>query len=179
MSVAATADGQSQSCSPDERQPLVLVADPIADEGLGALRDRAQIKIVAGDRAALERHIAEADALLVRSETHVTAELLERASRLRVIGRAGAGVDTIDVDAATERGIVVVNAPGGNAVAAAEHSLALMFALARRVAAAGESLQRGQWARSRYLGSELTGKTLGLIGLGRVGSEVARRAQGL
>jgi D-3-phosphoglycerate dehydrogenase len=158
---------------------LVLVADPIAEEGLAALRERARIEVVVGDRAALERHLAQADALLVRSETRVTAEMLDRAPRLRVIGRAGAGVDTIDVTAATERGIVVVNAPGGNAVAAAEHTLALMFALARRVAAADASLKRGQWSRSAYIGTELTGKTLGLIGLGRVGSEVARRAQGL
>jgi D-3-phosphoglycerate dehydrogenase / 2-oxoglutarate reductase len=105
--------------------------------------------------------------------------LLDVAPRLRVIGRAGAGVDTIDVDAATTRGIVVVNAPGGNAVAAAEHTLALMFALARRVSAADASMKQGRWARSAYIGTELTGKTLGLIGLGRVGSEVARRALGL
>jgi D-3-phosphoglycerate dehydrogenase / 2-oxoglutarate reductase len=115
----------------------------------------------------------------VRSETRVTADLLERAPNLRVIGRAGAGVDTIDVDAATRRGVVVVNAPGGNAVAAAEHSLALMFALARRVAAADASMKHGEWRRSAYVGTELTGKTLGLVGLGRVGSEVARRALGL
>src|SRR5207253_9810939 len=115
-----------------------------------------------GDRAALERHLGLADALLVRSETRVTRELLEAAPHLRVIGRAGAGVDTIDVDAATARGIVVVYAPGGNAVAAAEHTLALLFALARRVAAADAALKRGQWSRSAYIGSELTGKTLGL-----------------
>jgi D-3-phosphoglycerate dehydrogenase len=105
--------------------------------------------------------------------------MLTAAPRLRVIGRAGAGVDTIDVAAATARGIVVVNAPGGNAVAAAEHTLALMFALARRVAAADASMKRGEWARSSYIGTELTGKALGLVGLGRVGGEVARRALGL
>jgi D-3-phosphoglycerate dehydrogenase len=158
---------------------LVLVADPIAEDGLALLRPYARVEIVVGDRPALERLLPEADALLVRSETRVTRELLERAARLRVIGRAGAGVDTIDVDSATARGIVVVNAPGGNAVAAAEHSLALMFALARRVAAADASLKRGEWRRGAYVGSELTGKTLGLVGLGRVGSEVARRALGL
>jgi D-3-phosphoglycerate dehydrogenase len=163
--------------SRDER--VVVVADPIADEGLAILRQHARVEMAVGDRAALERHLPIADALLVRSETRVTAAMLELAPRLRVIGRAGAGVDTIDVAAATARGIVVVNAPGGNAVAAAEHTLALMFALARRVAAADASLKRGQWARSAYIGSELTGKTLGLIGLGRVGSEVARRALGL
>jgi D-3-phosphoglycerate dehydrogenase len=160
--------------------PLVLVADPIAEEGLAILRSQARVEVVAGQPPeALQRCLAEADALLVRSETHVTAALLEAAPRLRVIGRAGAGVDTIDVPAATARGIVVVNAPGGNAVAAAEHTLALMFALARRVAAADASLKRGEWARGKYVGSELTGKTLGLIGLGRVGTEVSRRALGL
>jgi D-3-phosphoglycerate dehydrogenase / 2-oxoglutarate reductase len=160
-------------------EPLVLVADPIAEEGLALLRKRARIEVVAGDRAALERHLGTAAGLLVRSETRVTRALLDSAPELRVIGRAGAGVDTIDVEAATARGIVVVNAPGGNAVAAAEHSLALMFTLARRVAAADAALKRGQWSRSAYIGSELTGKTLGLVGLGRVGSEVARRAVGL
>ena len=109
---------------------LVLVADPIAEDGLALLRPHARVEVVAGDPGALQRHLATADALLVRSETRVTAALLEAAPSLRVIGRAGAGVDTIDVDAATTRGIVVVNAPGGNAVAAAEHTLALMFALA-------------------------------------------------
>src|SRR5260370_13595025 len=159
--------------------PLVVVADPIAEEGLAILRPHTRVEIVVGNREALERNLGEAEALLVRSETRVTAELLKSAPRLRVIGRAGAGVDTIDVAAATARGIVVVNAPGGNAVAAAEHSLALMFALARRVAAADASLKRGEWSRSRYIGSELTGKTLGVIWLGRACSEAAPRAQGL
>jgi D-3-phosphoglycerate dehydrogenase / 2-oxoglutarate reductase len=158
---------------------LVLVADPIAEVGLALLRPHARLEVVPGDRAALEHHLPDADALLVRSETRVTSDLLERARKLRVIGRAGAGVDTIDVDEATRRGIVVVNAPGGNAVAAAEHSLALMFALARRVAVADASMKRGEWRRSAYVGTELTGKTLGLVGLGRVGTEVARRALAL
>src|SRR5947209_3277983 len=168
----------SQNEDPGER-PLVLVADPIAEEGLGALRAVARLEVVSGDPAALERRLEYASALLVRSETRVTPDLLDRAPRLRVIGRAGAGVDTIDVEAATARGIVVVNAPGGNAVAAAEHSVALAFALARRVAAADASMKEGQWSRSRYVGTELAGKTLGLVGLGRVGGEVARRAVGL
>src|SRR5690348_137633 len=124
---------------------LVLVADPVGEPGLELLRPHARVELVSGNAAALERYLPEADALLVRSETRVTADLLERASCLRVIGRAGAGVDTIDVDAATRRGIVVVNAPGGNAVAAGEHALALMFALARRVAAADASMKRGEW----------------------------------
>jgi D-3-phosphoglycerate dehydrogenase len=158
---------------------LVLVADPIAENGLALLRPHARVEVVAGDHAALERYLPDADALLVRSETRVTSDLLDRASKLRVIGRAGAGVDTIDVDSATRRGIVVVNAPGGNAVAAAEHSLALMLALARRVAAADASMKRGEWRRGAYVGTELTGKTLGLVGLGRVGNEVAHRALAL
>ena len=158
---------------------MVLVADPIAEEGLSLLRDHARIESVAGQPDRLAERLPEADALLVRSETRVTADVLARAPRLRVIGRAGAGVDTIDVEAATARGIVVVNAPGGNAVAAAEHALALVFTLARRVASADASLKRGEWTRSKYVGTELTGKTLGLVGLGRVGSEVGRRALGL
>src|SRR5438552_11957267 len=178
MSLALAPDERLQQPLPGQ-EPLVLVADPIAEEGLAILRPHTRVEIVVGNREALERNLVEAEALLVRSETRVTEAMLDVAPRLRVIGRAGAGVDTIDVAAATARGIVVVNAPGGNAVAAAEHSLALMFALARRVAAADASLKRGQWSRSKYIGSELTGKTLGLVGLGRVGSEVARRAQGL
>src|SRR5438105_15808037 len=178
MSLALAREETLQQPLPGQ-EPLVLVADPIAEEGLAILRPPTRIEIVSGNRAALERNLAQAEALLVRSETHVTEALLDAAPRLRVIGRAGAGVDTIDVAAATARGIVVVNAPGGNAVAAAEHTLALMFALARRVAAADASLKRGQWSRSAHVGTELTGKTLGLVGLGRVGGEVARRALGL
>jgi D-3-phosphoglycerate dehydrogenase len=178
MSLAPPREQGLQQPLPGQ-EPLVLVADQIAEEGLSVLRQHTRIEVVAGDRPALERSLAKAEALLVRSETRVTPALLQSAPRLRVIGRAGAGVDTIDVEAATARGIVVVNAPGGNAVAAAEHSLALMFALARRVAAADASLKRGQWSRSAYMGTELTGKTLGLVGLGRVGTEVARRALGL
>ena len=154
-------------------RPLVVVADPIADEGLDILRQHARVERLG------ETNLAEAEALLVRSETRVTAQLLDTAPKLRVIGRAGAGVDTIDVEAATRRGIVVVNTPGGNAIAAAEHTLALIFALARRVSAADAALKRGEWARGAYVGTELSGKTLGLIGLGRVGAEVARRALGL
>lgn len=160
--------------------PLVVVADPIASQGLETLRGHARVELVHGrSPEALRAALQDAEALLVRSETRVTADLLDAAPRLRVVGRAGAGVDTIDVDAATVRGVLVVNAPGGNAVAAAEHTLALMFALARRVAPADASMKRGEWTRSRYLGTELAGKTLGLVGLGRVGSEVARRALGL
>ncbi len=116
------------------------------------------------------------DALLVRSETRVTARVLEAAPRLVVVGRAGIGVDNIDVEAATARGVYVVNAPLGNVVAAAEHTFALALALLRRIAEADRSVRAGEWTRSKFVGRELRGKTLGLVGLGRVGSEVARRA---
>src|SRR5256886_10258840 len=166
MSLAVAHEERLQQPLPGQ-EPLVLVADPIAEEGLAILRPHARIEIVVGNRAALEHNLGQAEALLVRSETRVTEALLDSAPRLRVIGRAGAGVNTIDVAAATARGIVVVNAPGGNAVAAAEHSLALMFALARRVAAADASLKRGQWARSRYIVTEPSGETRRRNWLGR------------
>lgn len=155
----------------------VVVADPIAPQGLAVLAEHAELI----DRQAfapeeLPAVVRCADALLVRSETRVTAELLDGAERLKVIGRAGAGVDNIDVEAATRRGIVVVNAPGGNTFAAAEHTWALILAVARRVPAADASMKRGEWRRAEFMGVEVRGKTLGLVGLGRVGLEVARRA---
>jgi D-3-phosphoglycerate dehydrogenase len=116
---------------------------------------------------------------VVRSETRVTAPILEAGLKLRVVGRAGVGVDNIDVPAATRKGILVVNAPRGNIVAAAEHTIALLFAVARWVAQADASVKRGEWTRSKFIGTEIRGKTLGVIGLGNVGSEVAKRAHGL
>jgi D-3-phosphoglycerate dehydrogenase / 2-oxoglutarate reductase len=160
--------------------PVVLVADPVAEDGLDVLRPHCTVVTrtgLAGD--ALLAAVADADALLVRSETRVTREVFAAAQKLRVVARAGAGVDNIDVEAATERGVLVVNAPGGNTVAAAEHTVAMLLALARRIPAADASMKRGEWARSRFVGVEVRGKTLGLVGLGRVGTEVARRAQGL
>ena len=165
---------------PSARRPCVLVADPVADDGLDALRSTCEVVTRTGlSPDALRAAIADVDALLVRSETRVTAELLTAARRLRVVARAGAGVDNIDVAAATERGVLVVNAPGGNTVAAAEHTVAMLLALARRIPAADASMKRGEWARGTFVGVEVRGKTLGLVGLGRVGTEVARRAQGL
>ncbi len=129
--------------------------------------------------AALPSEIADADALVVRSATKVTAALLEKAARLRVIGRAGVGVDNVDVDAATRRGVLVMNTPGGNSVSVAEHTLALMLGLARAVPQANASIHAGKWEKSAFSGTEMRGKTLGLVGLGRVGTEVARRARAL
>src|SRR5207249_12169283 len=128
--------------------------------------------------AEMVRRIAFYDGLAVRSATKVTAELLAAAPDLKVIGRAGIGVDNIDVAAATERGIVVMNTPYGNSITAAEHTIAMMFALARQIPMADRSTQAGKWEKSRFLGVELFGKTLGVIGCGSIGAIVAGRALG-
>jgi D-3-phosphoglycerate dehydrogenase len=125
----------------------------------------------------LTKALGDYDALIVRSETRVTAEVVQAGKRLQVIARAGIGVDNIDLEAATSAGIVVVNAPTGNTVAAAEHTMAMMLALARNIPQAHHSLKGGRWDRSSFVGIEVRNKTLGIVGLGRVGSEVARRAQ--
>jgi D-3-phosphoglycerate dehydrogenase / 2-oxoglutarate reductase len=160
--------------------PRILVADPLAEDGLERLRRAGDVTVVSKlPEAELIQRIPEFDALVVRSETRVTAPVIEAGHRLRVVGRAGVGVDNIDVPAATRRGILVVNAPRGNIVAAAEHTIALLFALARWVPQADASVKRGEWTRSKFTGTEIRGKTLGVIGLGNVGSEVAKRAHGL
>ncbi len=123
----------------------------------------------------IQKIIENADALIVRSGTNVTAEILASARKLKVVGRAGAGVDNIDVDAATRRGIIVMNTPGGNTVSTAEHTVTMMLALARNIPQAHRSIQEGKWERKKFIGTELYGKTLGIIGLGKVGMEVARR----
>jgi D-3-phosphoglycerate dehydrogenase len=157
--------------------PVVHVADPLAEDGLFLLRERCVVRVTAGlKEPELAPLLADVDALIVRSETKVTASLMDAAPRLAVIGRAGVGVDNIDVAAATERGIYVVNAPLGNIVAAAEHTIALALALLRKIPQADRSVRAGEWTRSKLIGRELRGKTLGLVGIGRVGSEVARRA---
>jgi D-3-phosphoglycerate dehydrogenase len=160
--------------------PRILVADPLAEDGLERLRRAGEVTVVSKlAESELIQRIPDFDALVVRSETKVTAPILEAGRRLRVVGRAGVGVDNIDVPAATRKGILVVNAPRGNIVAAAEHTIALMFALARWVPQADASVKRGEWTRSKFIGTEVRGKTLGVIGLGNVGSEVAKRAHGL
>ena len=159
----------------------ILVADPIAADGVERLRAAGHVDVLTGlsPDELLER-IPEYDALVVRSETKVTADVFERATRLRVVGRAGVGVDNIDLDAATRAGVLVLNAPTGNTVAAAEHAVAMMCALARNVAAADASMKSGRWDRKQFMGTELREKTLGLLGLGKIGLEVARAAgQGL
>jgi D-3-phosphoglycerate dehydrogenase / 2-oxoglutarate reductase len=160
------------------RMPRVLVADPVAEDGIDILNQSTEVDVHTGLKPdELAAIIGDYDALVVRSETKVTAAILDAGHRLQVVGRAGVGVDNIDLDAATQHGVVVVNAPTGNTTSAAELAVALMLALARHIPAADASLKAGQWQRSRFVGIELRGKTLGIIGLGQVGSEVARRAR--
>jgi D-3-phosphoglycerate dehydrogenase / 2-oxoglutarate reductase len=158
----------------------ILVTDPIAADGVAYLRRHGEVKAVSGlTPAALLDAVRGYEALIVRSETKVTRAVIEAGTELRVIGRAGVGVDNIDVEAATARGVIVVNAPAGNTIAVAEHTIGLLLAVARRIPQASAALRAGQWQRSRYMGEEVRNKTLGIVGLGRIGREVARRAQGL
>jgi len=158
----------------------VLVADPVADDGIALLRTAADVEVANKlSEADLIARVADIDALVVRSETKVTARVIEAAPRLLVIGRAGVGVDNIDVEAATRRGVYVVNAPTGNIVAVAELTIALLLSLLRSIPAADAHVRSGEWRRSQFLGREARGKTLGLVGLGRIGSEVAKRAAAL
>jgi len=160
----------------------VLACDGIHEDGLQLFRLAGWDVAISDpikDPEELAAAIADADALLVRSATQVPASALEHARRLRVIGRAGAGVDTIDVDAATAKGIAVMNAPDGNTLAAAEHALSLLFALARHIPRADAGMKAGQWPKAGLTGFELEGKRLGVIGLGRIGGTVARKAQGI
>lgn len=158
----------------------VLVAEPISNEGIDILRSYAQVDIKLGLKSEeIISTIGDYEALVVRSQTQVSAKVIEAGKKLQVIARAGVGVDNIDVEEATRRGIVVVNAPTGNTISAAEHTIALMLALARHIPQANAMLKSGVWQRSDFMGIEVRNKTLGIIGLGNVGSEVARRARGL
>ena len=158
----------------------ILVADPLAEDGVERLREFADVEVrTKQSEEQLVDLVAPFDAMVVRSETKVTARVLEAGRNLKVVGRAGVGVDNIDVPAATRKGILVVNAPRGNIIAAAEHSIALLLAAARWIPQADASVHRGEWTRAKFTGAEIRAKTLGLIGLGNIGSEVAKRAQGL
>lgn len=164
----------------EQVRPRVLVTDKLAREGIALLLAHATVDErvgIAPDE--LRGIIGEYDALVVRSETRVTADILAAADRLRVVARAGVGVDNIDVDAATARGIIVVNSPTGNVAAAAEHTIALLLSLARHVPDASASLKAGKWERSRFVGVEVRNKTLGIVGLGKVGIGVARSGLGM
>jgi D-3-phosphoglycerate dehydrogenase len=157
----------------------IVIAEKIAPAAIALFTEEARWTVIAPDQAqgGLPKHLADADALIVRSAVQADAALLEHATKLRVIGRAGVGVDNIDLDAATRKGIVVMNTPGANAVAVAEHTLGLMIAMARQICRANELMHAGKWEKKSLQGTELRGKTLGVLGLGRIGAEVARRAQ--
>ncbi|UCD09178.1 MAG: phosphoglycerate dehydrogenase, partial [Dehalococcoidales bacterium] len=158
----------------------VLVTESISEEGIELLRNHANVDINLDlSQDELLEIIGNYEGLIVRSQTDVTEEVIEAGKILQIIGRAGVGVDNIDVDTATRKGIVVVNAPTSNTTAAAEHTIALMLALARHIPQANSSLKAGAWQRSNFVGVEVKGKTLGIVGLGNVGSEVARRARAL
>src|SRR5271169_891993 len=157
----------------------ILVADAISERGVEMLRRNPsfQVDVNTGlkeDQLCLI--IGEYDALIVRSQTKVTKRVIEAAKKLRVVGRAGVGVDNVDVDAATRRGIIVMNTPGGNTISTAEHTFSMMMALARSIPQAHATMKAGKWDRKSFEGVELYNKTLGVVGMGRIGTEVARRA---
>jgi D-3-phosphoglycerate dehydrogenase len=157
-------------------KPVVLVAEELAPSALDVLAGEFEVRTVDGaDRGALLPALAGVDALIVRSATHVDAEALAAADRLKVVARAGVGLDNVDVAAATSRGVLVVNAPTSNIVSAAEHAIALLVSVARRVPQANASLKSGEWKRSKFTGVEITDKTMGVVGLGRIGVLVAQR----
>jgi D-3-phosphoglycerate dehydrogenase len=158
----------------------ILVAEPIAAEGIAALQARHDVDVRTGlSPGELRAALPDYDALVVRSQVDVDAATIAAGSRLQVIGRAGVGVDNVDLEAATRAGVTVVNAPTGNTIAAAEHTIALLFAVARRIAAADASIRRGEWTRSAFQGIQLRGRTLGIIGLGKIGLAIADRARAL
>src|SRR2546421_4789318 len=159
--------------------PAILVADSLADDGLKRLRQAGEVEVRTGlTEAELVEAIPAFDALVVRSATKVGEKVLEAGRRLRVVGRAGVGVDNIDIDAATRRGILVVNAPRGNITAAAEHTIGLLLAVARWIPQADASVRRGEWQRARFTGVGIPGETPRLVGLRNIGKESAQRAQG-
>src|SRR5246127_3936907 len=160
--------------------PRVLISDALSDAAVQIFKDRGietafQPKL-GSDKEKLAEAIADFDGLAIRSATKVTAKLLEDAKRLKVIGRAGIGVDNVDIPAATARGMIVMNTPFGNSITTAEHAIAMMFAVAREIPAADASTQAGKWEKNRFMGVEIYGKVLGIIGCGNIGSIVAERA---
>jgi D-3-phosphoglycerate dehydrogenase len=161
--------------------PKVLIADELSEDAVDIFRERGvEVDVATGlSPSDLIARIDAYDGLAVRSATKATAEVIAAGTNLKVIGRAGIGVDNIDVVAATQRGVVVMNTPFGNAITTAEHAIAMMMALARQIPAADRSMRAGKWEKSRFVGVELAGKVLGLVGCGNIGSIVASRAQGL
>jgi D-3-phosphoglycerate dehydrogenase / 2-oxoglutarate reductase len=155
----------------------ILIAEPLAPAAVDLLRAQPGWEVVVADPKSYAAHLADTDALLVRSAVKVNSDVLAKAPKLRIIGRAGVGVDNVDLPAATEAGVLVMNTPGGNAVSVAEHTLALMLSMARSIPQASVSTKAGKWEKKKFLGNELRGKALGIVGLGAIGREVARRAK--
>jgi D-3-phosphoglycerate dehydrogenase len=155
----------------------ILIAEPIAPAAVELFRAQAGWNVIVSNPKEYAPHLAEAEALVVRSAVQVNAAVLEKAPKLRVIGRAGVGVDNVDLDAATAAGVLVMNTPGGNAISVAEHTLALMLAMARHIPQANASTRAGKWEKKKFMGNELRGKTLGVVGLGSIGREVVKRAR--
>lgn len=157
----------------------ILVSDPLASEGLKILEEEKEFKVdvkIKLPPLELKQLIKDYDALIVRSETKVTSDIISSADKLKIIGRAGVGLDNVDVDAASKKGIIVMNAPAGNTISTAEHTISLMLALSRNIPQAYASMKEGKWDRKKFMGTELYNKTLGIVGLGRIGAEVAKRA---
>src|SRR5690242_7378659 len=154
----------------------ILIAEPLARAGVELFQAQPGWNTIVSNPKEYAQHLADADALLVRSAVQVTRDVLARAPKLRVIGRAGVGVDNVDLDAATEAGVLVMNTPGGNAISVAEHTFALMLAMARHIPQANASTRAGKWEKKKFTGNELRGKTLGVVGLGSIGREVVKRA---
>src|SRR5271170_2711699 len=173
------ATNNQQPASTTLEQMKIVLAEKVSPATLAVFKQEPGWQIITPDQIknGLAAELADADALVVRSAVQVDAELLKSAPKLRVIGRAGVGVDNIDTDAATRHGIVVMNTPGANAVAVAELTLGLMISLARSIPRANSTMHEGKWEKKSLQGSELRGKTLGIVGLGRIGLEVARRAR--
>lgn len=157
--------------------PKILIAEPMAAAGIELFQAQSGWTVVVSSPKEYAQHLGDCDALLVRSAVQVDRSVLERAPKLRVIGRAGVGVDNVDLDAATEAGVLVMNTPGGNAISVAEHTLAMMLAMARHIPQATSSTRAGKWEKKKLLGNELRGKTLGIIGLGSIGRQVVKRAR--
>lgn len=155
----------------------ILIAEPMAAAGIDLFKAQSGWNVIVSNPKEYAQHLETADALVVRSAVQVTREVLEKAPKLRVIGRAGVGVDNVDLDAATAAGVLVMNTPGGNAISVAEHTLALMLAMARHIPQADASTRGGKWEKKKFLGNELRGKTLGVVGLGSIGREVVKRAR--
>jgi D-3-phosphoglycerate dehydrogenase len=160
----------------------VLITDPISEEGIKVLKAEPGVQVDVETKLTKEQlleKIKDYDALIIRSETQVTKEIIEAGKNLKIIGRAGVGIDNVNVPAATEKGIIVANAPEGNTIAACEHTISMMLSLSRNIPQANSSLKSGKWERSKFMGVEVLGKTLGVVGMGRIGGEVTKRARGM